>query len=459
MSIKYKADWAVDVLAGYGFKATTNFDEKFLCHEFALTKSNVPESLTIELLTVNNVVSSRLFGPASSLESKTLIYPCNRYYCRIPCPCNICHNLMSSSCQVPESYPCSCKVCSCQFQDHSNFHRAYHINCKFCLQLLLIFPVYNFWFLNDAKRVLLYSGSDSKREHFQIKDLVVNRDPPVYKQNPNSAEYYTDYDYYYKTKKSQLEYFGWKTCEECNYSVQTIDQFKEHIELNHQISKRFFHCYIDEAKEKDCFKCYKCSANYGTRKELTRHVMKEHYKKTHNCESCTEVFTREDHLKRHKELVHNHNNSMYVCLDCGKNFSRQDALTRHKTFAHETSNDLLCDQCNATFNMKSNLDRHKKSAVNQDGSVKNCCNACEEYFCTGKLLRKHQTEKHIVIELSCDDCGQHFSAKRSLELHVKRRNYVSCNKCNAILCNLASLKKHKESIHQANSNPRNFMKK
>ena len=191
---------------------------------------------------------------------------------------------------------------------------------------------------------------ETSREHFQVKDLVVNCEPPAKKQNPNCATIYRNYEYYYKTVKSGLDRFGWKTCEECNYSVCSIEQFNEHIELNHQVSKRFFHCYINTDKNKG-YKCYQCEAVFEAKKELTRRVMTEHYEKTFDCEPCSEVFTREDNLIRHKKMAYIVNYSKVTCQDCGKNFTRKDALIRHKTSVHATDAvDLLCVKCNATFN-------------------------------------------------------------------------------------------------------------
>ena len=34
-----------------------------------------------------------LYGPATSLSSRTVIYPCNRYRCALPCPCKLCQKI------------------------------------------------------------------------------------------------------------------------------------------------------------------------------------------------------------------------------------------------------------------------------------------------------------------------------------------------------------------------------
>ena len=126
---------------------------------------------------------------------------------------------------------------------------------------------------------------------------------------------------------------NWIKCDECLYLVHTTEQLKEHIMLNHMVSKRFFHCHYD------------------------------HYQKTHNCESCEKVFKREEHLLRHVKAVHGPNKVKFSCPDCGKEFSREDALVRHK----------------------------------KDGSGRISCDSCNETFCTGKLLKEHYNELHVGL--------------------------------------------------------------
>ena len=72
-------------------------------------------------------------------------------------------------------------------------------------------------------------------------------------------------------------------------SHRTTDQLEEHIQLNHMVSKRFFHCYFDQKDAEDETKCDQCMEMFESKRELSIHVAHVHYQKTHNCELCEKV--------------------------------------------------------------------------------------------------------------------------------------------------------------------------
>ena len=410
MSIKFLTDFAEDTLAGKCTKKTRRSQGQSLCHKFSLNDKEAAQSSKVEVLPGKVYSEDWLFGPASLLVSRSVIYPCSRFRCSIPCPCQDCQKLCSPSpCQAlaPVNSPCNCCDCARRFKDHSLFHRTFHTFCKFCIQLVELFPNFNFWFLNHGTRIVMVYKTP--REHFSVKPLVMNKYPPP-RPMPKYQRYFTDFDRYGRsTLKKEME-DNWIKCDECWYAVHTTDQLKEHIMLNHMVSKRFFHCYYDEKDVKDETKCDQCMEVFESKRELCRHVVHMHYEKTHNCKSCEKVFKREEHLIRHVKAAHDPNYVKFSCSDCGKKFSREDALVRHK-----------------------------------DGSLRSFCKDCNESFCTGKLLKEHY--KNVHVGLSCEDCGEKFTIKRSLEQHLKARNYVNCNECDARLCNLRSLSRHKNKIH------------
>ena len=444
MSIKYEANWTVDTLAGFGHNVVNNKKERSMCHIFKMKNRASPDPIKVELVPGITVQKEWLFGPVSDLKSKQVMYPCSRYRCKIPCPCMICQHLSpSSKCSISAS--CSCTHCYVQFKDHNNYHRTWHKGCKFCNQLIKTLPNFNYWFLNDAKRLIL--NYFNTREHFWVQPLVKHRYPAEVLQKPSSVMYYGDYESYKDSDyKKSLLISGYKTCDECNYSVKTMKQFKEHIELNHLVSKRFFHCFNNTRKtDQPVLECDQCYVIYKTKKELARHVLKEHYQKVYNCDFCSKEFTREDNLLRHKKSVHDPICKKICCPDCGKNFSRQDEFVRHKSI-HEASNsnEFTCETCNTVFTIKKNLERHRKASFD-NGSAKYHCSDCEKDFCTSKQLREHANKKHIG--LICEDCGESFTRKNAFEVHKRNRHFVSCRYCSANLCNRRSLSNHKDKVH------------
>ena len=119
--------------------------------------------------------------------------------------------------------------------------------------------------------------------------------------------------------------------------------------LNHQVRKRFFHCYVNISSEDDQIKCHKCDAVYKSNTELSRHVQNVHHLISYDCDLSDEVFKREDNQSRHEKDVHG--GVRLTCTTCGKQFSRTDALKRHK-LVHETAAKIECENCDSTFNLK-----------------------------------------------------------------------------------------------------------
>ena len=249
--------------------------------------------------------------------------------------------------------------------------------------------------------------------------------------------------------KEKQELSKLKTCEECNYSFYNMKQLKEHIELNHQVSKRFFHNYQNNIEKDRQFKCEECNVVYNSNKDLTRHLLNKHYGRTYECGVCKEVFKRKDSLIRHQQVMHESNK--FTCNYCGENFSRKDAMKRHIVDAHgenNISNSVFkCEKCDTSFSVKRNFERHEKSYQNKDGSFAYQCDDCQEYFCTGKILRKHTNLHHIG--LSCKHCDKLFTQKKSLEYHLRTRNPVSCKDCQNTFCNMKSLNSHRIDAHES----------
>ena len=83
--------------------------------------------------------------------------------------------------------------------DHFKFHKAFHTLCKFCLHLIETIPNFNFWFLSSSIRGVHYNGAS--REHFMIKNLVVNCNPPDWPFIKNEDVTYMKLERYVKRKQ------------------------------------------------------------------------------------------------------------------------------------------------------------------------------------------------------------------------------------------------------------------
>ena len=70
-------------------------------------------------------------GPFTEINSRRVFYTCEYRRCQIGCPCMICgHEVIKDK--------------KTSFEDHARYHHAPHGACEFCLQLLSIFPTFNF---------------------------------------------------------------------------------------------------------------------------------------------------------------------------------------------------------------------------------------------------------------------------------------------------------------------------
>ena len=101
MSIYFELDFAESLLLGGGLNVKKKHFEMSMCHEFALLGvDELKNDDRVGLLPGKLVKKNILYGPASKMD-KTVIYPCNRYRCQIPCPCSICLKKPRPACFCP----------------------------------------------------------------------------------------------------------------------------------------------------------------------------------------------------------------------------------------------------------------------------------------------------------------------------------------------------------------------
>ena len=165
MSFTFEADFGVRKLTAYGMNIGKKESERRMCHEFSVQNENQDGSRSIMVVPGKNITKEWLFGPASNMD-RSIIYPCYRYRCRLPCPCITCQHLSFLNVEV-------------QFQDHQKYHIAFHISCKFCQQLIEIFPKFNFFFMNreKPKKILWTVFLDARRTKLnQIKRKIPSLD-------------------------------------------------------------------------------------------------------------------------------------------------------------------------------------------------------------------------------------------------------------------------------------------
>ena len=421
-TVKYEADFEKSIIKCSGIKMSNDSEEK--CYQFSRDKS-ATMILGVGLLQPGKIVKEKwLYGPATQLVTKSVLYPCSRFKCGIPCLCMQCE-MKHPSCHIPASNPCSYEECKIIFEDHSQYHAALHLGCKYCLNLIETIPNINFTLLKveNYKQVVL-----GRTDKLAIKPLEIELEPKAPKFSLDLL-----------IKKNKKEDVGGVYCDFCDSLLWSIPQLREHIKLNHVASKIFRHNY-----DHGDFKCYQCSNYFSSSLNLNRHIDSVHYFETFVCKKCGESYNRKDNLRRHMK---SHKKNKFPCNICGKQFTRTDILNRHKkVHSSEAGEELKCELCATKFTRKDNYEMHRKGIHDENGAFVHECTQCKENFCTSKLLRSHCNSNHKT-NISCEECGQSFTLKSSLEFHIKRRNPVTCGECGKTFCNTKALSIHKNDIH------------
>ena len=467
MADSFNIHFEDNVLVGQGYKFDREANDN--CFDFVV-KENPNDSLLakMQMEPVSYVKKEWLYGPATCLSSRRIIYPCTRFRCSLPCPCLICRK-RHPTCRVPASHGCDCQNCRMQYLDHSSFHAAYHYGCKFCHQIVKILPNFNFFFLDKKKKAPIYPAlpTFSKPPGQKVSDGLLS--------DWRKKLYNLDHD---------IEDDGiW--CLGCCWLFWTVDQLREHLLTKHNLSKSFSHIFINNYKEvQSLFKCCQCASSYASRCSLQQHIDSVHYTMNFTCDKCESTFTRRDSYERHRKNKHPEDekqSAFFGCEQCEKTFTRKSDLYRHIKesciFGEDSS--FKCQLCDTSFKRKSDLKRHNNTSFNTDGSSKYVCTQCDRNLCNRKLLmihcktqhgdapgsfhchrcetsfvtdsdlKVHKNATHFPELYRCENCETTFSKKENLKRHlsIQKAGRHACKECGNSFCNRALLRQHENAPH------------
>jgi len=310
--------------------------------------------------------SSRLSGPASLKETKTVIYPCMYGKCQVGCPCIHC---LESGDE---------KTCSIQerFQNHQMYHHAAHLSCEFCRQILEIFPAFSYFKKKSGEEFEpswlfshTYGDIDSKKK---MKRRA---------RNPGN--------------KSQVNENDLKTCDECNASFKTSFNLDRHYMNVHYKQK---------------YQCPECPQLFGRHDNMKRHLKYVHEAPKANVsgddisENVMEIVEDDLDITEDSGL-----NSFHLkCDDCEKTFMNKFNLGVHKKKMHK------CENCDKTFCSKSFLKVHMKFSHGVNPFE---CKTCLEKFSSRGNLNRHEQARKVA---SCEECGAKFCNSRSMDIHQSK---------------------------------------
>ena len=313
-----------------------------------------------------------LFGPASCITTKRVIYPCDKMGCFIFCPCSHCQSDLVKSDLTPEKL----------LEDHQLYHHANHGNCVYCSNLLECFPSFS-----NTIFVKYFTGF--------TKFILVPQKRYIFKHGCRSQP---------ESKEEQLR------CEDCGKTFSHASKKYRHIKSVHLLKVH---------------KCQECGKQFSRKDHHDRHVKDIHNAVELECEDCGKSFNRCDNYVRHRLAAN------YICNECGKTFCSLKNLTSHFAKEHGL---YKCDDCGKTFDKISNLEDHrsyttkcticaesfctKRQMVEHKKTThpaeKFQCDQCKKEFSVNWLLKRHIRE---AVESACDKCDKVFCNTRALNTH------------------------------------------
>ena len=374
------------------------------CHEFSVSDvkinynkvdyfSNAECEVTLVAGKIGTIGS--LYGPASRIRDRTIIYPCVNFACRIDCPCHLCRHGCCICKRAAQDQTCGdCSECRFDCEDHLVFHRAPHMNCKYCVETMKHIPHLDFviqqvkGYYPDWYEVRI---SASLFRHV-LKDIKVGKDG--------------------------CSHFG---CDKCSKTFSNIGDLKKHEKSVHYGEKR---------------ECEVCGVKFSRHDNLQEHMKLFHSEDCHEyeCDRCMSSFTKKSNLVRPRKVSH-------TCKSCLDVFCTLNQLQVHMKTGHPK---YTCDHCARSFQDRANMKRHTDGTHDENGSWRKYCKICKIGFCSYLDLARHNKRRHPK---GCKFCGKMFKTNWSLKVHATKREEQLCSKCGKVLCNKNDLKIHDSRSH------------
>lgn len=104
-----------------------------------------------------------------------------------------------------------------------------------------------------------------------------------------------------------------------------------------------------------------------------------------------------------------------------------------------------CDQCEASFTRNAHLKLHKQS---KHEGRRYSCEKCESVFVRPEKLKLHIKNKHEGITYPCDHCEHAAPSPQGLKYHINNKHRYQCEACILAYQTTGELKYHREKKHR-----------
>ncbi|XP_059047298.1 zinc finger protein 184-like [Achroia grisella] len=236
-------------------------------------------------------------------------------------------------------------------------------------------------------------------------------------------------------------------CRICNIRCLTSKLHRTHRDSNHTAK----------------YTCKSCSFVTYSKAQARKH-QSWHEGVVHTCQHCQMSFRKHTTLLSHLRLLHP---SPHICGVCARSFVSANGLRQHKTVAHkeEQVNDkdgTRCEECGVTFTSRNVYVRHVLLTP-KHAELAGCiigCTICGEQFDTREMLERHTHKDNKrgerVKDLTCSECGDHFTHSSSLYHHFVKAHpgvpyqlagsrHLLCETCGRTFNCVGSLVSHARS--------------
>ena len=215
------------------------------------------------------------------------------------------------------------------------------------------------------------------------------------------------------------------------------------------------------------FICDLCGSQFSHKFTARKHMESIHKKIKYECEICQKTFTFKNSKYTHIKVVHQ-KKRLHECQFCEKKFGVKYALTKHIEIVHwENPSDRKrhkCDLCGKNFSSHSGLFTHKKCVhekVKRQQIVEHPCKICREPFKTSHHHLMHSIQVHLngkKLKRICGYCKQEFELYDDFKTHLDSHvGLFICMICDKFYSDEQSLKSHKESHKEVDSEFRNYI--
>lgn len=201
--------------------------------------------------------------------------------------------------------------------------------------------------------------------------------------------------------------------------------------------------------------CIHCSKEFLTKADFGKHMcctmIIDESLDNYQCEICEAKYSSRRRLLFHHQF-HCDNPRPKICLICLKKFRKDKNFFNHVMFKHENEKTYFCKKCDRQFNIKNDLEKHRKTHKERNY----VCENCNAKFLDEKTLREHTKIHSKASHFLCHICSRGFTRRYRLSKHLlthqipKEDSILACSKCDIVFLELDVLLKHYEDIHTIN---------